>query len=93
MIESTNTSEDEIGSDILKVYPNPAVTRVHISMKNIERYEMIHIYNQTGISYPVSSIVKRSDLIEIDVSKLSPGAYFIRIVLEDRSKVIPIIKK
>jgi hypothetical protein len=62
-------------------------------MKGIENYQMITIYDLAGNSYPIESIEKRSHLLEIDMAELSSGAYFIRIVMEDDSRVVTVIKQ
>jgi hypothetical protein len=51
------------------------------------------LYDMAGNVYPIESIEKRSNLLEIDMAELSSGAYFIRIVMEDASKVVTIIKQ
>jgi hypothetical protein len=91
---STEIEEEEVlGLDDLKVYPNPVTDKVHIEMKDIEHYEMIVLYDLVGISHPIKSIVKRADMLEIDMTELSPGSYFIRIVMEDTSRLVNIIKQ
>ncbi|MEA3461142.1 MAG: T9SS type A sorting domain-containing protein, partial [Bacteroidota bacterium] len=72
---------------------NPVIDKVHITMKDIENYKLIQLYDFTGRSFPITSIDKRTDNLEIDMAELSSGNYFIRIVMEDSARVVQIIKK
>ena len=85
--------EPEFDLDLIRVYPNPVAEKVHISMKGIENYKAILLYDMAGTMYPIESIEKRSHLLEIDMAELSSGAYFIRIVMEDDSRVVTVIKQ
>jgi hypothetical protein len=67
--------------------------KVNLVMTGIEKYKMIQIYDMAGKAHPLSSIQTRSDLIEIDMNHLSSGHYFIRVILEDRSEIVQIIKQ
>jgi hypothetical protein len=77
----------------LVAYPNPVGEKLYISMKDIEHYKMIVLYDFAGRSHPITSIDKRSDQLEIDMVHLSPGHYFIRIEMEESTQVVPIIKQ
>ena len=74
-------------------YPNPVADKLYLSLTGIEHYQMIVLYDLAGRSHPLTSIDKRSDQLEIDMGHLSSGNYFLRIVLEDSSQVVPIIKQ
>ena len=78
--------------DQLLAYPNPVVDWVSISMKDIEQYKMISIYDLTGKSYPITSIQKRADHLEIDMTHMPSGQYFVRIVMEDTARAVQLIK-
>ncbi len=84
---------EELESDYLNVYPNPVVDKVHITMKDIEHYKMIQLFDIEGRLHPITSIDKRSDNLEIDMAQLPAGYYIFRIVMEDSSRVVQIIKK
>jgi hypothetical protein len=92
---TVTTEVEEIlpGKDELVAYPNPVGEKLYISMKDIEHYKMIVLYDFAGRSHPITSIDKRSDQLEIDMVHLSPGHYFIRIEMEDSTQVVPIIKQ
>jgi len=84
--------EPEFNFEDLRVYPNPVVEKLHVALNGIEEYKAIMIYDMAGNVYPIESIEKRSNLLEIDMAALSPGAYFIRIVMKEDSKVVTVIK-
>jgi hypothetical protein len=91
----TTDLDEEEAFDLsdLAAYPNPVVDKVHISMQGIEQYKMITIYDLAGRSYPVTSIEKRADYLEIDMAQMPSGQYFIRIVMEDSARVVTVIKQ
>ena len=62
-------------------------------MERIDRFEMILLYDLSGKSYHITTTVNRSDLLEVDVASLPAGPYYIRVVLEDTSMVVPVIKR
>jgi len=62
-------------------------------MKGIEAYEMIRIYDYSGKSQPVKSMIVNQDLIEIDMSALSPGTYFINVQIKYNSRKFTVIKQ
>ena len=80
--------------DELLAYPNPVVDNVHLSLKDIENYKLIQLYDFTGKSHQIRSIDKQINLLEIEMAHLSSGSYFIRVIMEDdSSRVVQIIKK
>jgi len=85
--------EEDLELDKMLVYPNPVRDKVHITMKDIEHYKMIMMYDIAGSAHSITSIDKRSDKLEIDMSKLPPGFYFIKIVMGDSSQVVQLIKE
>ena len=76
----------------LIVYPNPVTDKVNISMKGIETYEIIQLYDFSGKTHTVPSMIRSEDLLEIDMSGLSPGTYFIRVVMKNTSRIFTVIK-
>jgi hypothetical protein len=89
----TNLEEELAGPDELLVYPNPIIDRVHLALDGIENHEMIVLYDLTGKSHAIKSIMKRTNLLEIDMTEMASGPYFIRIIMEDSSISVPIIKQ
>jgi len=86
--------KQEDGPESLKLtaYPNPVVDRVYLEMKNIEDYELVQLYDLGGRSHPVTPLVTGKNRLEIDMTRLSSGHYFIRVVMKDESKVVQIMK-
>ena len=84
---------DEPDPDQLVAYPNPVIDKVHVTMKGIENYKAIKLYDFAGRMFPITSIDKRTDNLEIDMAALPGGHYFITVVMEDTSRVVQLIKK
>ena len=84
---------EELDPDYLNVYPNPVTDKVHITMKDIEHYKVIMMYDMTGRQHHITSIDKRADNLEIDMAQLQAGYYIFKIVMEDSTRVVQIIKK
>jgi len=61
-------------------------------MKDIEKYKSLMLLDITGKAHPVTSIKKRSDKLEIDLSNMPSGPYFFRVVMEDSIELIQVIK-
>jgi hypothetical protein len=76
----------------LTAYPNPVGDRIILGMTGIEDYELVQVFDQTWKSYPVSRLVTRSGRLEIDLTQLSSGYYFIRIIMKESTEVVPVIK-
>ena len=77
----------------LIAYPNPVTDKVNISMKGIETYERIQVYDRSGRTNSVTCTIRSQDMLEIDMSELSPGAYFIRVEMKNTSRIFPVIKQ
>jgi hypothetical protein len=92
-VETSLGEEDLLDPEQLVAYPNPVADKLYVSLKGIEHYKMIVLYDFAGRSQALSSIDKRSDRLEIDMGHLSSGNYFLRIVLEEKNHVVPIIKQ
>jgi len=91
---ATGIEEEEVlDPDQLVAYPNPVDDKLYISMKDIEHYNRIVLYDFAGRSVPLISIDQRSDHLEIDMGHLPPGHYYIRLEMEQTTRVIPIIKE
>ena len=77
----------------LVVYPNPVTDKVTISLKGIETNKMIQVLDYSGKSQTVTITIRNEDIVEIDMSALSPGTYFIRVVMDYNSRLFTVIKK
>ena len=93
-VSGVATEEEPPAPDELVAYPNPVVDMVHLSLKDVENYKLIQLYDFTGKSHQIRSIDKQINLLEIDLAQLSSGTYFIRVIMEDdSSRVVQVIKK
>lgn len=80
---STCTSIDEKNIDDISIYPNPADETINIDIKdnNIKPKDII-IYNNNGVK-----VIEQEFSDEIDISKLDPGLYMIKIRYNDKNYV------
>lgn len=76
----------------LVAYPNPVVEKVYLSLKGIENYKMIKLYDFAGRSHPLTSIDKRTDRLELDMTDLPAGHYIVSVVMEEITRVVQLIK-
>ena len=93
---SVSGASEEMGlaPDQLMAYPNPVVDKVYLSLKEIENYKLIQLYDFAGKAHQIRSVDKQINLLEIDMTQQSAGNYFIRVIMEDDSfQVVQIIKK
>lgn len=91
---SASVEEEELPEiEYLRAYPNPVTHRVNLVMKDIQDYKMIILLDVTGRACQISNIKTRSDRMEIDMTSLPSGPYFIRVVMEDKTNVIRVIKQ
>jgi hypothetical protein len=78
------THTDELVSDIIKLYPNPAQKSLQlISQQPWQRVECYDAQGRLQKEFPVSSSETQHSL---DVSDLTPGIYLLGIELEDGSR-------
>ncbi len=62
------------------VYPNPAKEKIYISLDNPENTDIaVQIYSLTGTMLKHSTFLYSNSPVEMDISNLKKGAYFIRI--------------
>ncbi|MEO0331394.1 MAG: T9SS type A sorting domain-containing protein, partial [Bacteroidota bacterium] len=77
-VEATVTAlVDERLVKELKMYPNPATSRVLINLPLNEEVE-VSIYSTTGQLKHQSTLSSRSSDYEVELDHLSPGLYFVR---------------
>lgn len=80
-IESCNSFL--VGTDLpqfseLNIFPNPGSDFIKLTSEN-ESFETIKIYDTSGVLIQNNSVDKNATEHEIDISKLTPGLYFISI--------------
>lgn len=64
--------------NILHLYPNPARNTIYISFSQPEENAKLIIYNELGQEVKTTLLTNRN--MELSVSDLTPGMYFIRVV-------------
>lgn len=85
----TNLSTENILKEELKVYPNPTSSFVNIDAKNLTNVT-IQILDIDG---RVLSTQKLSKTNQQDVSSLSPGVYVLKIISDQGTKTVKLLKK
>ncbi len=68
-----NLSVDELTDCSFKIYPNPANDKIYVEGKDIELVEMFNAIGQKVAE------VKGYETIEIDVTSIENGVYFVRV--------------
>ncbi|MGZ0015717.1 T9SS type A sorting domain-containing protein [Yeosuana sp. AK3] len=64
---------DSFKVELSRVYPNPASTEIHITLKNNLQLLNVNLYKQLG------QFIKQSNTTTIDVSELTKGLYLVEI--------------
>jgi hypothetical protein len=91
-IDQNLSTSENIFSNGIKLYPNPVDSQFSINVSDeIGLPNQIIIYNSLGQIIESKKIVSNSDLI-INTVTYSSGVYFIKIIKDDQSTVIRIIK-
>ncbi|HER08044.1 MAG TPA: T9SS type A sorting domain-containing protein, partial [Bacteroides sp.] len=90
---SPKKSASVMEPESILVYPNPVSEKVSVVMKAIEKFRMVIVYDLAGRIHPVKSIEKGPDRLELDLSGLPSGPYFIKIVMEDTLQIVQVIRK
>ncbi|MBK7134380.1 MAG: T9SS type A sorting domain-containing protein [Bacteroidales bacterium] len=62
-------------------------------MKGIENYDLISVFDYSGKSQQVTHTLRNQDMLEIDMSALSSGTYFIKVVINYNSRTFTVIKR
>lgn len=69
---------------ISSIYPNPAFNMINVKMDKDIEIQNIEIYNVTGQKIDIKSFDKTSEFIQIDISNLSEGLYFLKVYNKDK---------
>lgn len=79
----------------LKLYPNPASSNIHLTTEGLfESSTKITVYDLLGKIYPLkTSSLNASQQLELDVTSLKQGVYFIKVENHDESSVIRFVKQ
>jgi PKD repeat protein len=78
--EEAHTSVDDFGENTeMKVYPNPSKGKITIKLKNrIAPKVQVSVFNNTGQLVQLKEY-NELDLIQLDLSNMSPGVYLIQV--------------
>jgi hypothetical protein len=83
-------------ADELKAYPNPATDKVNIilteALADVNK-EDINVFDLYGNVCNVKSITSVDGVVEIDISGLKSGLYFVYIATRDTKEMLRIIKQ
>lgn len=78
----------------LTVYPNPSNTSFSINFKNTdEKIERLELFNLQGERLFEKQINNMNDANNIDISKLSTGTYFVKVISSDKKQFTSILIK
>lgn len=75
---------EESHADALQIYPNPASDVLHIQAEGLQRVELMDMSGRTLVS---------TSTPHLDLSHLTPGAYFVRVITTRNTSVKRFIKK
>jgi len=88
-IENVVLSTPENELVVASIYPNPASDKLNIKAKTqISNVEILNLLGQSIGSYDVST-----NATQVDIASLSAGTYFVRVTIDNASKVYKFIKK
>lgn len=94
--EKTNSNCAEISlpenivdkSALIDLYPNPANSEVRLSSKELHlEVSSLQVYSASGKTLSVNSYFENSQTLVLPIQQLSPGFYWVQLVLEDGSIV------
>jgi hypothetical protein len=91
---SSTLSLDDTNSSIpqaIKAYPNPATNQITLSEEFGK--DQIVIFDLLGKNYPIKLITNFNSSTRIDISNLSDGLYFLKIINDKSIKSIKFIKE
>ncbi|MFK7773396.1 MAG: T9SS type A sorting domain-containing protein [Saprospiraceae bacterium] len=75
----------------LNIYPNPFKNRFNINLGKNFRQTIIEIYSNTG-NLIKQKVYYNTDFITLDLNNKSSGIYFVKIINNEKSKWVSIIK-
>jgi len=79
-------------SMFVKVYPNPVTNSLNVSLSQRENKIEIALYSVLGQRLLKRSFTSRKE-IEIDVSSLQSGVYFLEVAIGNRTETLKLIKE
>ncbi len=88
-VTSNPTGIDQINSTNIRLYPNPVSGILNIS--NTEKIKSVSIYDILGQKMIVENLNGLNS--QIDLSKLSNGIYFVKVIVENKTNTFTINKQ
>ena len=89
--QPTSIEFNEVGSAVMKVYPNPADEVITIETHDKPAIGTLKIYNSLGSDLITKQMT--GGLLQISLRGLAKGVYFVKFTNEGTSEVIKFIKK
>jgi len=85
--KKTQTSVYEIFQDdnTIKIYPNPTKDKLYLSSNDFDNNSFVKIYDLKGQLISTNSTKSIGNFLEIDVSNLKSGFYFINLLTNKKS--------
>lgn len=83
-----NLSLEDYSSQQFTVYPNPVQDRIFVASNTVQNYEELKIMDMTG-----KELINTNTIENIDLEKLSPGVYLLRLYFEGKSENHKFIKQ
>ncbi|OIQ30077.1 MAG: hypothetical protein BM564_04740 [Bacteroidetes bacterium MedPE-SWsnd-G2] len=80
---------DEFDSAELRVFPNPVIDEVEVSLTSTNQFE-VNLYDVSGKL--LKQLEDQSDAVQIKMKDLPSGVYFLKINTLDKSSTIKLIK-
>lgn len=75
--EATGISEAEISDKSVSIFPNPATDKINLNITDLKGDVKLTIFDQKGSLVKEETISQMNN--EIDMSKLSPGLYLVKV--------------
>jgi len=78
--------------DNLEIYPNPGNGILHLALEDYGDYQ-IRVFNALGMMMEYRSFPSAAGIINLDISGLDPGIYFIKLEGEGKSASVKYVKR
>lgn len=88
LIENSTVGIEENEASSVRVFPNPATNMINVEAQGYEQYQLVNMLGQT-----VSSNSLNNGTAQINVSNLSNGVYFVRLINGNNVETIKVVKK
>ncbi len=82
--EQREEKEVVFNSKEVRVFPNPTKDRLFVEMVNVDGIKDVQIIDAQGVYHSNIRAINNGNQIEMEVDKLSPGIYFLRLTHEDQ---------